>query len=253
MSLDWLRRGMRDAGADPVLELSGQTLPITLRRHARATRLTMRLAPDGSELRITLPRWGSTRDALAFAQDRAPWVEAQLARIPQAVAVEPGSPVPFRGNGLLLDWQEKAPRRPKVVHDAGGGRVVLGGPRDNLGPRLQRWLEREALAHLATDLAFYCDRADEAQPELRLSRAQRRWGSCTGERSSGRCIRINWRLIMAPDHVRRSVVAHEVAHLVHFDHSPSFHALLGELYDGDLASADLWLKREGRRLYAAFG
>ena len=58
---------------------------------------------------------------------------------------------------------------------------------------------------------------------------------------------------MAPDHVRRSVVAHEVAHLVHFDHSPAFHALLGELYEGDLRQADHWLKREGRRLYAAFG
>jgi hypothetical protein len=36
---------------------------------------------------------------------------------------------------------------------------------------------------------------------------------------------------MAPDAVRRSVVAHEVAHLVHFDHSPAFHALLDALFE----------------------
>ena len=58
---------------------------------------------------------------------------------------------------------------------------------------------------------------------------------------------------MAPDHVRRSVVAHEVAHLVHFDHSPAFHALLARLFEGTLAEADGWLKRDGRTLYAAFG
>ena len=58
---------------------------------------------------------------------------------------------------------------------------------------------------------------------------------------------------MAPDEVRRSVVAHEVAHLVHFDHSPAFHALLGDLFEGRLDKADSWLKREGRSLYAAFG
>ena len=69
----------------------------------------------------------------------------------------------------------------------------------------------------------------------------------------GQCIRINWRLVQAPDHVRRSVVAHEVAHLVHFDHSPAFRALLAGLFEGDLEAADQWLRREGRGLYAPFG
>jgi predicted metal-dependent hydrolase len=58
---------------------------------------------------------------------------------------------------------------------------------------------------------------------------------------------------MAPDPVRRSVVAHEVAHLVHFDHSPRFHALLGELFEDDIKAANSWLKKEGRSLYQPFG
>jgi predicted metal-dependent hydrolase len=53
--------------------------------------------------------------------------------------------------------------------------------------------------------------------------------------------------------VRRSVVAHEVAHLVHFDHSPRFHALLAELYEADIAAANRWLKHHGRELYAPLG
>ena len=92
-------------------------------------------------------------------------------------------------------------------------------------------------------------RAAVPEPQLRLSRAGRRWGSCSG----AGCIRINWRLVQAPDAVRRSVVAHEVAHLVHFDHSPAFRALLAALFEGDLKAADDWLRREGRGLYAAFG
>jgi hypothetical protein len=58
---------------------------------------------------------------------------------------------------------------------------------------------------------------------------------------------------MAPAEVRRSVVAHEVTHLVHFDHSPAFHALLDELYEGDMRAANRWLKRHGRGLYQPFG
>lgn len=243
--IDWLRGG----AVDPVIQLSGATLPVAIRRHPRATRLTMRLAPDGSEVRITMPRWGSTRDALAFARSREAWLEAQLARVPQAVPVGPGSCLPFRGGEIAVAWQSDAPRRPKLA----GERLTIGGPQETLANRLRRWLEGEALALMADDLAFYCRRAVLPVPDLRLSRAQRRWGSCSGERTGGRCIRINWRLIMAPDDVRRSVVAHEVAHLVHFDHSPAFHALLATLYDDDLSAADQWLKREGRSLYAPFG
>jgi len=59
--------------------------------------------------------------------------------------------------------------------------------------------------------------------------------------------------VQAPDDVRRSVVAHETAHRVHFDHSPRFHALLGELFEGDLPAAESWLKAHGRALFSAFG
>ena len=243
--IDWLREDHRN----PAVSLSDRVLPIAIRRHARATRLTMRLAPDGSELRITLPRWGRTRDALVFANARIEWIETQLAAIPEPVEIAPGARIPYRGQELHLAWRKEAKRKPVLADYA----LHVGGPQASLQTRIRRWLEGEALHHLDKDLAYYCERGEQDVPELRLSRAQRRWGSCTGERETGRCIRINWRLIMAPDFVRRSVVAHEVAHLTHFDHSPAFHALLRELFEEDISRADTWLKREGRQLYAAFG
>ena len=243
--IDWLR----DDHQNPAIEVDGQTLPIAIRRHARARRLTMRLSPDGSEVRITLPTWGRTRDALAFAKARAEWIERQLAKVPRRLPVADGEHIFYRGQPLQLVWDKAAGRKPVVA----GDKVRVGGSQEGLEARIRRWLEAEALRLCSDDLAFYCQRGDLAVPSLRLSRAQRRWGSCSGDRQTGRCIRINWRLVMAPDHVRRSVVAHEVAHLVHFDHSPAFHALLGRLFEGQLHKADGWLKREGRSLYAAFG
>jgi predicted metal-dependent hydrolase len=130
-----------------------------------------------------------------------------------------------------------------------GDHIVIGGPPESVPARLARWLEAEAKRCFAHDLAEYCATAGVPVPGLALSRAQRRWGSCAANGT----IRINWRLIMAPDAVRRSVVAHEVAHLSHFDHSPAFHAHLGTLFEGDIASANAWLKRHGRGLYQPFG
>jgi predicted metal-dependent hydrolase len=241
--IDWLRRNPK---TPPQVEVAGHCLPLVVRRLGHARRLTLRLAPDGSEVRVSMPRWGRTEDALAFARSRCNWLAGQLASLP--VPAEPlshGATVPYRGAMLHIEHAEKAPRRPKLQEE----RIHLGGPAQTLQPRLRRWLEAEARRLLAEDLAHYCARAGVSVPKLYLSNAQRRWGSC----SSRGAIRINWRLVMTPDEVRRSVVAHEVAHMIHFDHSPRFHALLGELFEGDIAEANRWLKRQGRSLYRHFG
>lgn len=244
--IGWLARAeTRKTPTGPTIEVAGRALPITLRRNSRARRLTLRLAPDGSEVRLTLPRWCPEREALAFAHARAGWIGDQLARVPEHRVPVPGGTLRYRGDELTIDWRVGAARTPLIDEDS----VVLGGPREQIGARLQRWLEREAKRLLADDLAFYAARAGIALPALRLSRAQRRWGSC----STSGTVRINWRLVQAPDRVRRSVVAHEVAHCLHFDHSAAFHAELARLFEGDIAEADRWIKAHGRSLYASFG
>jgi predicted metal-dependent hydrolase len=241
--IDWLLRRLGDE--EPSVVVGDRELPLAIRRHPRATRLTMRLAPDGSEVRITLPRWGRTLDALVFVRNRIEWLESQLAAVPSPAPAAAGTSLAYRGQRLAIEWDPRFPRKPAL----GMASIRLGGPEETVPARIRRWLEGEALRLLGEDLAHYCALAGRPVPELRLSRAQRRWGSCSGKG----CIRINWRLVQAPDAVRRSVVAHEVAHLVHFDHSPAFRRLLGELFEGELEDADAWLRREGRGLYAAFG
>lgn len=265
--LDWLRKANARAGARakeaPVprsvaprtvpphgvshrtIDVGGRELPLVIRKLGHARRMTLRLSPDGREARVSIPAWGRVGDAEAFARDRADWLAGQLMRLPEAAEIGPDAMLPFRGTPLRIDWQADGRRKPVIAE----GSIVLGGPGEGLRGRLQRWLESEALALCAADLACYCTRAGETVPRLSLSRAQRRWGSCAVDGT----IRINWRLVMAPDFVRRSVVAHEVAHMRHFDHSPAFHAHLAALFEGEIEAANRWLKRHGRTLYAPFG
>ncbi|HVR90350.1 MAG TPA: SprT family zinc-dependent metalloprotease [Novosphingobium sp.] len=240
--LEWLRR---PPGELPLVTVGARELPVVIRRLAQARRMTLRLAPDGGEVRVSIPRWGRTADAVAFAESRADWLAAQLTKIPESAEIVPGSILAYAGQPLTISHQPHAPRHPRIEGEA----IVIGGPIEGLGKRLQRWLESKARAALAADLADYCSSAGQPVPRLALSRAQRRWGSCARDGT----VRINWRLIMAPARVRRAVVAHEVAHLVHFDHSPQFHALLAQLFEDDIAAANRWLKHHGRSLYVQFG
>ena len=94
--IDWLRRGHEE----PRVTIAGREVPLAIRRHPRATRLTMRLAPDGSEVRVTLPKWGRTSDALVFAHKRIDWLEQQLAAVPRVAPPQPGGTVLYRGEDL---------------------------------------------------------------------------------------------------------------------------------------------------------
>lgn len=240
--LDWLRR---DPRGDPAVEVAGRALPVVIRRLERARRMTMRLSPDGSEVRISIPRWVRTAEAVEFAQSRRDWLARQIERVPAAAQPLPGTHLPFRGKSLLLAHDARAPRQPAICD----GTLTMGGAEASFISRLARWLQAQARETLAADLQYYCDKAGHSTPPLALSSARRRWGSCAPDGS----IRINWRLIMAPDDVRRSVVAHEVAHLSHFDHSPAFHLHLRGLFEGSVHEADRWLKANGRALYLPFG
>jgi predicted metal-dependent hydrolase len=53
---------------------------------------------------------------------------------------------------------------------------------------------------------------------------------------------------MAPASVRRSVIAHEVAHMRHMNHSPDFYAWLDVLFEGNRKAGDQWLKMHGTGL-----
>ena len=74
--------------------------------------------------------------------------------------------------------------------------------------------------------------------------AASRWGSC----SASGAIRYSWRIILAPPHLLRWLVAHEVAHRRHMNHGPEFRALEAELYGGDVAAARAELRALGPRL-----
>jgi predicted metal-dependent hydrolase len=72
-----------------------------------------------------------------------------------------------------------------------------------------------------------------------IRKMRRRWGSC---RSDG-FITLNQYLLWTPDVCIKAVVAHELAHVVHLDHSSDFHTLARQLmpeYDDANELLDRW-------------
>ena len=216
-------------------------LHITIERSPRARRLRLRVDPRTRGLRLTIPPRISERRALAWAAEHEDWARRALAALPEPLALRPGGSLPFRGEDLLIDWDATRPRAVRLVP----GRLILGGPAESLEPRILRWLKAEALRLIAAETRELAAAAGLDPKRIGVGDPVSRWGSCA---SSGN-IRYSWRLVMAPDFVRRATVAHELAHLVHMNHGPDFHALAARILGADPKPARLWLRRHGASLH----
>jgi len=228
--------------AQHMIAIHGTKVPLTIKRHPRSQSISLRIDAAKRGLLVTMPHWVPEKDALDFVSSRSDWVERRLAALGPEEAIQDGSKVFFRDERYQICWSATLPRTP-VLKD---GQLQLGGEKDLIGRRIERWLKKQARIILTDDLSHYCYRAGvDSLPRIGLSNARRRWGSC----SQSGWVRIQWRLVMAPDMVRRAVVAHEVAHLKHMDHSPRFYNWLDTIFEEDRHSADAWLKAHGNRLH----
>jgi len=217
------------------------TASLALKISPRAKVMRLRVDPRTGAVVLTMPRRISQRKALEWASGQRAWVEAALANISPPASIQPGASILFRGVPHIIDW---AADRSRTVRQE-QGRLVLGGPPETIESRLMRWLKQEAKRVLDSETREYAAKANVTVTRVGVGDTLSRWGSC----SSSGAIRYSWRLILAPDWVRRATVAHEVAHRVHMNHSPEFHALVESLYGEDPTPARQWLRREGAGLH----
>lgn len=209
--------------------------------HAQSRRYKLIFDGARGELRLTLPRRASAARALKWASEQQAWLSEQVGKSAAPVLVVPGARLPLFGVERRVEWAPQAPRAVRVEGDA----LHLGGPEETVGRRIERWLKAEALDLMARESHEIAERAGLCVGRVGVGDPRSRWGSCTHDGD----LRYSWRLVMAPDHVRRATVAHEVAHLRHMDHGAAFHALVDELHDGEVDAARAWLRREGRGLH----
>jgi predicted metal-dependent hydrolase len=225
----------------PQIRVGDTSWPVRLVHHAQSRRYKLIFDGARGELRLTLPRRASAARALKWASEQQDWLAAQVGKADAPVLVAPGATVPLFGMPRRIEWSPAAPRAVRLVDDA----LVVGGPAETVGRRIERWLKAEALMIMERESREIAGRAGLRVGRVGVGDPRSRWGSCTHDGD----LRYSWRLVMAPEHVRRATVAHEVAHLRHMDHSPAFHALVDSLHDSDVGMARAWLRREGRGLH----
>lgn len=232
---------MSTGNCDSAILIDGTAIPVRVRRSARARSYRLSLDNARGELRLSLPTRANLGRALAWAREHEGWVRAQLASRPSLVPLADGNAFPLEGREVRIAWIADAPRSVRLD----GDRLLLGGAPESVGSRTLRWLKLRAGAVLETETREMARDHGLKVASVGIGDPRSRWASCA---SSG-AIRYSWRLILCPPEVRRATVAHELAHLLHMDHSAAFHAAHVRILGEDPRPARAWLRANGSALH----
>ncbi|MEJ0009772.1 MAG: SprT family zinc-dependent metalloprotease [Alphaproteobacteria bacterium] len=222
------------------LNIDGQRLPLVIKRHRRAKRICLRYNPTQHAISLTLPRHTRVSDGLRFLTQKSEWLIETLRDMPVSKQIKPGVVIPLLGERVRIKHDPDL----DGAWDLAGDTLSVAGGREFFPRRVTEALRAIAVTSLEEIAQRQARRIGRKITRVSVRDTRSRWGSC----SSSSTLAFSWRLIFAPMEVMEYVVAHEVAHLRHMNHSAHFWELVGYLCP-DYEAAKDWLRLHGKDLY----
>lgn len=211
----------------------------------RARRLSIRIDARAGEAVLIAPSERKLADVVAFARTKASWMRERLAERPHGTPLEPGAIIDLFGKPVRLVATGGAGAA-RLTEDADGPLIASGGEGEAFARRVENLFKRVARDALQTRTDVHLRALGQRPVKMSIADPKSRWGSCSPH---NRSIRYSWRVVMAPPAVIDYLAAHEVAHLVHADHSPAYWSVVQRLV-GDHRPFRKWLRDHGPALHA---
>lgn len=209
----------------------------------RAKRLALRLDPIERVFDLVVPLRCSMTKAYDFADQYEGWMAERLESLPPLVYFQDGVEIPLNGERIIISITlDKAKKNTSITLNKNNILNVITNKKDP-SVRITRWLKaytKDILKQKSEEKsAIICKKIESVS----IRDTKSRWGSCSCDGN----LSYSWRLIFAPPEAIDYVVAHEVAHLVHLNHSKSFWNLCRELSD-DFVNGQYWMRNHGQEL-----
>ena len=224
-----------DAVEQPRSALLGdRDIPFLLKRTRR--RRTIAFSVDGNGLVVSAP-WNASESRIKRSMlEAADWILKKLEEWsdhqPRRQTWNDGGQIVFLGRNLSLKIVADAVLMPAILIDHHYLQITVADPASELKVREAAisWYRRHATGNFTERIAHYAVPMQLPIPKMFLSNAGSQWGSCNAKGQ----IRLNWRLVQAPQEVVDYVVVHELAHLIEMNHSKRFWRIVQRHFPGHL-------------------
>ncbi|GGY87276.1 hypothetical protein GCM10011613_35590 [Cellvibrio zantedeschiae] len=219
-------------------------------RSARRRSISIEIAK--AQVVVRAPYFVAKAEIEKFVREKSLWVQQKLAQQEQQLSAVPsysfanGSSLPYLGGELSL-VVHKQPKADVVRY--GAQLLVILTSRSRLPDEQQtkrlvcEWYQQQALAMLQAKTDAAAARLGVKHSGVTIKATRSKWGHCTAQGA----IQYNWQILLAPESIVDYLVAHEVSHLLHHNHSPAFWAVVASLCP-DYKNRRAWLKTQGMQL-----
>lgn len=212
---------------------------VNFAKRARMRNIRITVLANGT-VRVNLPRWASFFAADRFVKKNSDWILRQKSKI-KVVVIKPGDKI---GRSAKVHFNHEGNR---TIAKVSSTSIKVSSPYNWNSPQSQKKLREACEASLKLQAhEFLPDRIDLLSKhyglkynELRIRKMTSRWGSCSTKKN----ISLSIYLMQLPDKLIEYVIAHELAHTKHMNHSPKFWLLMEELIPNTRK-----LRKEIRRL-----
>jgi len=216
------------------ITVDGDKIPLSIfRSKKRRKTIAFKFNRDGS-LQVLAPFSASLRSLQKIFEKRSSWIKKERAALDsrdRRMLFADGSFFPYLGYSCRLDVSRGKERTRccklhphrfcvHVPDDA----LSAEGLREEVRFEILLWIKKRAREKFQKRLDLWSSRFRVDYKKFVLTNPKRRWGSC----SVDNVIRLNWRLMLVPLSVLDYVVAHELCHIRHKNHSERFWAALAE-------------------------
>lgn len=224
----------------PFIDVAGATLPLITRRHRSSRHIVVRYHPATDSVSLTLPKRAPMAQALIFLEERKGWLAKQRTPFAQPMMISHGAELPVLGQNLRLQRTGEM----RGIIECKENLLCIPGMEEHFNRRVHEHFMQLLRRHCREKALHKAASIEARLGQVSVRDTHSRWGSCTSDGD----LSFAWRLVFAPLEVLDYVIAHEVAHLRHMDHSPAFWRVVEQLcpHWGD---ARLWLRKEGQVLY----
>lgn len=217
------------------IEFGRRRIAFAITRSNRRKTVAISVRPDQTVV-VAAPK-GVRRSRVAdVVRRKAPWILTCQERngrcYPrQSKSLVNGESLRYLGRQYGLQITQNARRRPAVSVSLRNGRfrvdVIVTVPRNQLRRHLRRalvaWYRCRGWPKLHVLTKTLGPKLGVRWTSLEVREMPTRWGSA----GSDGTLRFNWRIMMAPMRLVEYVVAHELCHLKHPNHSRAFWRMLG--------------------------
>lgn len=215
------------------------------RTHPRAKRLSLKINETG-ELIVVSPRFTPGWIIKQFVSSHQEWITTHQKKVSAARQTLLDTP-----DTLLLFGKKYQvttrylPKQAPGIYTQADQLIINPYDPNELSlsassKQLTRFFKKSARRYIEPKTLHFAEEMKLSIGKIQFRAQKSRWGSC----SHTGTLSFNWRLVHCPVEIIDYVIVHELAHLVHFDHSRAFWNLVAQ-HDPAHQEHRGWLKRHG--------